>query len=307
MPQCPRCKGDMPLLSKICPICGYVVEGDEATPNAADQINSLEQLVLQIKGLPRPTFLASVRDLLGIIVLILTVYFLVMAYITGAIAFKILGGVFLVILQYFLGRLVASWFKPSIKDEINRIKNEFEYNERIARRSFGKDHEVARQIDDLTAEIIDTVRERRESNRKILYTWLAISAVFIVAASGSIATANHVVEKNIEEAEYGKYQSEVETFAASPDNDEHMGGTARTAIVKNMTAAGDTALAEKFFFAYCQGRVGDFDCARVIVESFIASKDYAGAARFVEQIAALRYKSDIVKLKKLLQNHGTVQ
>ena len=142
MPQCPRCKGDMPLLSKICPICGYVVEGDEATPNAADQINSLEQLVLQIKGLPRPTFLASVRDLLGIIVLILTVYFLVMAYITGAIAFKILGGVFLVILQYFLGRLVASWFKPSIKDEINRIKNEFEYNERIARRSFGKDHET---------------------------------------------------------------------------------------------------------------------------------------------------------------------
>ncbi|MGN0007377.1 MAG: hypothetical protein ACI35T_04705 [Alistipes sp.] len=307
MPQCPRCKGDMPLLSKICPICGYIVEGDEATLNVADQINSLEQLVLQIKGLPRPTFLTSVRDLLGIIVLILTVYFLVMAYITGAIAFKILAGVFLVILQYFLGRLVASWFKPSIKDEINRIKNEFEYNERIARRSFGKDPEVARQIDDLTAEIIDTVRERRESNRKILYTWLAISAVFAVAAGGSIVTANHVAQKSIEQAEYGKYQKTVEDFAASPDNDEYIGGAARASIVRSMIAAGDTAFAEKFFFAYCHGRVDDFDCARAIVESLISAKDYAGAAQFVAQTATLRYKSDIVKLKKLLQNNGTVQ
>lgn len=307
MPQCPRCKGDMPLLSKICPICGYVVDGDEATPNASDQINSLEQLVLQIKGLPRPTFLASVRDLLGIIVLILAVYFLVMAYLTDAFVFKILGGLFLIILQYFLGRLVVSWFKPSIKDEINRIKNEFEYNERIARRSFGKDSEVARQIDELTAEIIDTLRERRESNRKILYTWLAISTACAIAAGGSIFIANRAAQKSIEQAEYGKYQKSVETFAASSDNDEHIGGAVRTSIVKSMTAAGDTAFAEKFFFAYCQGRVDDFDCAKTIVESLIAAKDYAGAARFVEQAATLRYKSDIVKLKKLLKNNGTVQ
>ena len=307
MPQCPRCKGDMPLLSKICPICGYVVDGDEATPNAAEQINTLEQLVLQLKSLPCPSFLASIKDLLGIIVLILTVYFLLMAYLTEAIAFKILGGVFFVILQYFLGRLIKSWFKPSAKHEVERIKNEFEYNERIARRSFGKDHEVARQIDDLTAEIIDTLRERSSASRKVVYMWLAIVAIFVLAAGGSIITANHAAQKSIEQAEYGKYQKSVDAFAASSDNDEYIGGAARTSIVSSMPAAGDTALAEKFFFAYCQGRVDDFDCARVIVEAFIATNDYAGAARFVEQIAVLRYKSDIVKLKKLLQNNGTVQ
>lgn len=297
----------MPLLSKICPICGYVVDGDSATPNAAEQINTLEQLVLQLKSLPHPSFLASIKDLLGIIVLILTVYFLLMAYLTDAIAFKILGGVFFVVLQYFLGRLIKSWFKPSAKHEVERIKNEFEYNERIARRTFGKDNEVARQIDELTAEIIDTLRDRRAASRKVLCVWLTIVAVFVVGATVSIATAKHIEQKSIEQAEYGKYQKVVDAFAASPDNDEYIGGATRTAIVKSMASEGNMALAEKFFFAYCRQHVDDFDCARVIVESFIAAKDYAGAEQFVEQISALRYKSDIVKLKKLLKNNGTVQ
>lgn len=307
MPQCPRCKGDLPLLSKICPICGFVVDGGDASASANAQINALEQLVLQIKGLPRPTFLTSIKNLLGIIVLVLTVYFIMMAYITDAMSFKVLGGVFLVLLQYFLGKLIASWFKPSVKNEFRRIMNEFEYNERIVRRTFGSDREVARQINELTTEIVETVDERRQANRKILYTWIAIAAAATIGATVSMTIASNAAEQRIAEAEYGRFQKDVDTFVASTDNDEHMGSAARLAIVKRMIASKDMESAEKFFFVYCSGRVGDYDCAKTIVEAYIAAREYTEATRFVEQTATLRYKSDFAKLKKLLQNNGTVQ
>ena len=119
--------------------------------------------------------------------------------------------------------------------------------------------------------------------------------------------ASNAAEQRIAEAEYGRFQKDVDTFVASTDNDEHMGSAARLAIVKRMIASKDMESAEKFFFVYCSGRVGDYDCAKTIVEAYIAAREYTEATRFVEQTATLRYKSDFAKLKKLLQNNGTVQ
>ena len=49
---CPRCKEDMPLLSKICPVCGYVVESADGNISADAFVKKLEDNLLELKRLP---------------------------------------------------------------------------------------------------------------------------------------------------------------------------------------------------------------------------------------------------------------
>ena len=299
MPQCPRCKGDMPLLSKVCPTCGFVLES-ETSSTAEEQIDSLEQCVLKIKQVPPPTFLTSLRDMLGIVVFLVTVYCLVMAYVSDLTIFKIVGGVFLVVLQYFIGRMVVSWFKSSPKKEFETIKNEFEYKERIARRTFGKSLEVSRQIDAAVAEMIDIDEKRRTDVKHIQRIWLVCGIVFLLFASGTISLADWWAGKEAENAEYGAFQKRIDSFVASAENSEYIGENVRLNLVKDMVADGKMDYAETFFFSYCQERIGDFECARAIVQGYLLTSDKEKAASFAAH-AKLRYKSDGNKLKKMLK------
>lgn len=299
MPQCPRCKGDMPLLSKICPACGYVTE-EGGNLTAEEQINLLEQAVFRFKQLPRPTFLTSLRDMLGIVIFLLTIYFLTMAYLTESTICYIIGGVFLLVLQYFVGRLVISWFKPSVKAEVTNLKNEFEYNERIARRNFGKNTEVARQIDAITADMIEIDDMHKAAKRRIFRIWLIIAAVFVLFASGTISLAKYQESKEAETAEYGHFQRSVNAYLRSGENTEYTGDVTRLTLINSMIADGAADLAERFFIDHCQKRMGDYECAQSIVNEYLRRGDSAGAAAFADKVE-LRYASDNKKLKKLIK------
>ena len=63
-------------------------------------------------------------------------------------------------------------------------------------------------------------------------------------------------------------------------------------------ADGQGAAAEDFFFAHCQGKVGDADCAMLIAGHYKAKKDAVALDAFVGKVS-LRYDSDTQKVKSL--------
>lgn len=97
MAQCPRCKEDMPQLSKVCSVCGYVMSDDGKTPTAEEFVTTLTLLLHDIKMIPRPSFMKSMGQLSFITLPLVALYLLLMALVSEAGLFWILFGVFLLL------------------------------------------------------------------------------------------------------------------------------------------------------------------------------------------------------------------
>ena len=111
MAQCPRCKGDMPLLSKICPTCGYTIDNSETTLTPMEYMESLEGLLKELRSVNMPTFLDSFKKLLALVMLLLTIYFFVMSFMTGAFIFKLFCNISLIILGFSLALFILKKVK----------------------------------------------------------------------------------------------------------------------------------------------------------------------------------------------------
>jgi len=89
-----------------------------------------------------------------------------------------------------------------------------------------------------------------------------------------------------------------DSYADAAGDDEYAGKDLRIAVVRAMLADGQGAAAEDFFFAHCQGKVGDADCAMLIAGHYKAKKDAVALDAFVGKVS-LRYDSDTQKVKSL--------
>lgn len=310
MAQCPRCKEEMPLLSKVCPVCGYVVNDGDDSPTAEELVNKLEALLLRSKNMPKPSFAASLRNMLFVLFLVLAVYFIVLALISEAGLFWLLGIVCGVVSLYLLVRKLTKGSTGA--GAFEKLKNEYEYNERIARRSFGKNVEVSRLIKDITAEISAVEAEHVAARRRSRSMWLIFAVVVIVVAAGGIfstdvasrdeapATEQTASAGKDGDAETAPWKAKVAAFAASSDNSEYGDNAARLAVLDEIIKCNAFDAAEEFFFTYCQGKMGDLECAQQIVRSYLAADRKADAAAFAGRVT-LRYGSDTAKLKKMVE------
>lgn len=310
MAQCPRCKEEMPLLSKVCPVCGYVVNDGDDSPTAEELVNKLEALLLRSKNMPKPSFAASLRNMLFVLFLVLAVYFIVLALISEAGLFWLLGIVCGVVSLYLLVRKLTKGSTGA--GAFEKLKNEYEYNERIARRSFGKNVEVSRLIKDITAEISAVEAEHVAARRRSRSMWLIFAVVVFVVAAGGIfstdvasrddapATEQSVSAGEDGDAETAPWKAKVAAFAASSDNSEYGDNAARLAVLDEIIKCNAFDAAEEFFFTYCQGKMGDLECAQQIVRSYLAADRKADAAAFAGRVT-LRYGSDTAKLKKMVE------
>lgn len=310
MAQCPRCKEDMPLLSKICPVCGYVVEGGEGTPTAEEFVNTLEECLYEIKSIPQPSFFKSMGQLSFIMFPVLALYMLIMAMISEAGLFWVLFlifGIFSIwtVIQKLRGQLGNTPFNNAFK----ALKNEYEYNERIAKHSFGKSKEVASLLSEISAQISDIEAKRNVASRKNLLIWIIILALCFGAANAGVFAMNKTLgeEGNTENAgdntqvSVAKWQEAVENFKSSPAKDnEHECNQVAITILPSILAAGEGNAAEDFFTEHCMGKVGDYDCAALIVRYYAEKSDQSAAQAFIEKCTGMRYKSDQKKLQKLL-------
>lgn len=174
--KCPVCGEELPLLSKVCPVCGHVVNGEDGeTHKAAEYIASLESRLSAIKKMPMPTFGQSFKDMQIILCPLLAIVCFILALVSDAGLFWIACGLFLILFIIFLIiTLTAKSF--------NKKKVEFEEEMKTAKRYFGKNREISKELDAFSEEIDIIEKKRKALSRKNTFIWLFIVAIIIIAA-----------------------------------------------------------------------------------------------------------------------------
>lgn len=297
MAQCPRCKEDMPLLSKICPVCGYVEEGgDENNMSVSDFVKVLEARLNEIKYIPEPSFMKGMGHFTFVIYPILAIAFLLVFLISDSGLFLLAFALFLIlsiiaIVKKTKGRLgydpFNQWFKI--------VQSDFDYHKRIAKHSFGKNSEVSRLIDDISGEIKTVEKKRSAALRKNTIIWSVIVVILLgMAVLGVTSTQSVISGKQATEENSAHLLQEYE--AGNVTDTEQ----ARLNIINALLAEGNTANAEKFFLTECMGNARDMDGATAIVKHYNKVSDADGAKSFVDRCTGIRYNSDKEKLYKLI-------
>ncbi len=304
MATCPRCKSDLPLLSKICPVCDLVIE-EQGQASVEEIVNNLERILLKARSIKEPTFKQSVAKMIAFFVMpLITIMSLLLALVSNGLLFWIIA----------IGAGVYSFFGivKRLKDKKNpdalaQLINEFDYYKGIAMRNFGKNAEVSKLVTSMQGEIYDISQSHKGASKKIFLIWAIVITVLILLGSGVFATVSTVPtedEKKVEQmVNDGVKQEAAEAWVKLVEDyvkagyDEISGEQARLDIVKEIVKS-DVSAAEAFFKKYCQGQMGDKECAVEIVKAYKAVSEQK-AQEFVKGVE-LRYKSDIEKLKKLL-------
>lgn len=286
----------MPLLSRVCPVCGHTIDGDENHASASEAVTELESILYDIKALPEPTFAKSMGQLSLFMVPILTVLIFVMYVISAAGLFLILA----LLLAIWSALLIVKRVKGTLGNSeadaaFAELSNQYEYAARSLKRDYGKNREVANLLTEIN-EQIDHINSRRKSMRtKNLLLWAVIFGVIIILTSiGSVGVKNRV-DENLATT----WQEQLDAFKCSGENDEY-DGTERIEILDLVLAADEIGEAEQFFADYCAGMVGDVECATKIVRYHLNHDNTAAAEEFINS-CTLRYSSDINKLKNLIK------
>lgn len=310
MAKCPKCKEELPLLSKICPVCGYVADGDNETPTAEDFADALEKCLYQIKEIPQPSFMRSMAQLSFIMLPLLAIYMLAMALISSAGLFWLLFILFGVLsIWTILKKAKGKLGNDPFNKEFRTVKNEYEYYERTAKRNFGKSREVSKLLDDISTEISRIENNRNRSNHKNLFIWIILLIVFFAGGGLSLfsldrslnATEKIANNEIIGLVSENKWQEAIDKFNASPEkSDKYESNKLAKEVIPLILSAGETAKAEEFFLQSCMGKVGDLECATLIVKYYKDKSNHDAAKAFIGNCSKMRYKSDQQKLEKLL-------
>lgn len=301
----------MPLLSKICPVCGYTEESGEAGQSPAEFAHKMEEILLRLKNIPSPTFFKSIGQLSFIMLPIIAVYMLVAALISEAGLFWLLFLLFLVLaIVAIVKKAKGTLGNDKADKQFRELKNEAEYNKRIAMHSFGSNEEVASILNEIYAEIDHVERERRGASARNVVVWVVIMLVLFGAAGAGVFKMNKSlaqVEENpmVEQVVYINgvafegLQKAMDKVAAMSDSEVGV-EQARLDVIGALLAASRQAEAEEFFLNSCMGQMKDFDCAALIVRHYVAAEQADAAKAFVGKCEKLRYNSDKSKLVKLI-------
>lgn len=173
--KCPTCGEELPLLSKVCPVCGCVIENpQDGGMNAVACVETLDAILGEIKALPMPSFGQKFKELQVVFCPLLSVLCLTMALITDAGLFWILAAAFLIAgVIFMMVRVTAKSF--------NRYKIEFEKEMNSARRLYGKNREMGKELERLSREMTDIEMTRETMRRRNTILWMIMAMVFACA------------------------------------------------------------------------------------------------------------------------------
>ncbi len=181
--KCPKCREEMPVLSKICPVCGYTVENEEGGESPIDFVHKMEGILLDVKNLPQPTFFRSMGQLSFIMMPIIALFMLAFAIVSEAGLFWILFLLFLILAIVAIVRKARGRLgNDRANTEFAELKNEMEYNRRIATHSYGKNTEVRKVMNEIEVELAKVERARKGASGRNVAIWIAILIVIFAAA-----------------------------------------------------------------------------------------------------------------------------
>lgn len=180
--------------------------------------------------------------------------------------------------------------------------NIFEENAKIIREKNGNNKEIIKQLDSLQTRLneVKAAHKQKEREHKRKLWFIAAVYIAVVIAIAIPLTINNIKTKKAE-MEYAQLPDWVkvrDNFINSEYNDEYGDNSARIYVLNEILSAGEFAAAESFFFDYCMGNVGDFDCAKVIVERYRKAGNTTAVEAFKQRLS-LRYDSDTKKAKQL--------
>ena len=309
--KCPKCGEELPLLSKVCPACGLVVDKEDGAPGAMELTEELDAEVIEIKKLVHEANTLKLRSSIWL-------YILVAGFFLGALAVKSSIGLFwilalaAVIVAFVVFRRTR---EVSVSSLLAGHKIAYEYGTSLVKRYFRGNTEMARFMDE-NAHVVEEAEARisagRSRSRLVGWILAAVELVLCVLLLVAIPTKGQRAAKaetqvpkeyDAQVAWYikeGQPQQAIEAYAASEFNDDFAGAPKRQALTEALCQAGYTAEAAQYVLLYCVGKPQDLECAKAVVQAYLAVSDNAAAADFVAKCTGLRYKSDLNKLKALI-------
>lgn len=293
---CPVCKEQMPLLSRVCPVCGNVVEGGDNQASATKSVEYLENILYRVKSLPEPSFSKSMGHMSLYMIPLLTLLVAVLWLISNAGLFLIIGAILAIwSIILVIKKLAGTLGNAKSNKYFAELKNEYEYSARSLQRDYGKNREIARLLEEINEQISSIEKRRKALTRRNFILWAIIFVLIAILASVGSFGVKSTVEDNVAI----QWQEELQEFVSKGVNDEH-DATLRTQLLEKIISANAMTEAEQFFNDYCMGLVGDMECAKKIVQYHISKGNKDAAEAFVKK-CKLRYASDIEKLQNLLK------
>jgi len=186
---CPQCKEEMPLLSRICPVCGYVADGNDDNTSASALAEKLEDILHEIRHLPEPTFLLSLKKMSVFIFPSCALVLAVMAIMSEAGLFWVAAFVFAAISLV----VIVSRKPDNSSKHFRELKNDFDHTARIARREYGRNREISALIEEISGQINEEEVSRRRVHGRNTVIWIAIFFFLAIAAVASIYAVGRAV------------------------------------------------------------------------------------------------------------------
>ena len=303
--NCPKCNEELPLLSKVCPCCGTVVERDDI-PSAMDLTDAIDQLVIDTRktAAESKSFTPPVAKAL---------YVAIAALAAGVLAARTGAGIVWILVLALVIVAIVLFVKRGKAPDVSRNKISFDYGADLVNRHYKGNNEMRKFVQDSTVKMSEAVKMVEDGKSKGMKKMIIIAAaelVVLLLLVALIPTGGGAVE----EKEPEEYDARVEYFIrkAQPEkavneyvmseyNNEYLGAEQRRTLCESLCRNGYTAQAEEFFRTCCAGYAGDVECATAIVRQYVRTGETDAASAFVESCkGVLRYKSDAAKLIKLL-------
>ena len=312
--KCPKCGEELPLLSKVCPVCKTVVDKEDGAPDAMELAHALDAEILAIKKLVPEAGQVKLGGYVWLFILIAGVFLGLLAVKTGAGVLWILALAAVVATILVLRRTRKSGVVARLAD----AKIAYDYGITLVKRYFKGNTEMSRFVDENANVVREAEAGISSGRRRSLFIGLGVAvveailcAVILAAVPSREAAAQKKAEAALQmPADYvgqvawlikaGEPEKAVETYAASEYNEEYTGASKRVALCEALCQAGYIPQAEDFVLRYCVGKMQDLDCAKTVVQAYLVSGDKTAATSFVLRCTGLKYKSDLAKLKELI-------
>ena len=283
----------------LCPDCGadYVeaVVNDIASGAGADSrlmLASLEEGLAGLDAVPLPALGDTARKMLPALCAAALVFCLLAGVATGANIFYLLAAVALVpLVVSLLDRMLGKLRLSAGEVVVRAAARVFAEDAASVRERFAGDAEVLARLDAMQLRLDDALARQASAhaqNRRKVTVIAAVVLICCSAGAGALAVRNHAAREA--QAAYAAQPEWVrlrDSYADTAGDDK-----------KKKNADGQGAAAEDFFFAHCQGKVGDADCAMLIAGHYKAEKDAVALDAFAGKVS-LRYDSDTQKVKSL--------
>lgn len=307
--KCPKCGEELPLLSKVCPVCKTVVDKPDGAPDAIELSQALDSEMLAIRQLvPEASGLRLGR--------FVPLYLIIAGILIGAVAAKTGAGL-LWILTLLLVIIALIKLKGKKKDgltaELEEHKIAYDYGVTLVKRYYSGNREMSKFVEENSQTVRQAEAVIAGGRRKTNMAGLAVGALEVIlclvilalvpsgrSASGQVPTDyDGLVEYYIGQADP---QQAINTYLGSEYNDDFLGAGQRVSLCKALCTAGYTEDAAAFVTEYCLGKMQDTDCAATVVRSYLSKGQKGPASDFILKCTgALRYKSDIETLKALVK------